>query len=120
MFRLTSRRIKTALTGLTGLLFSLSLEVSVHGAGIEEPLKPALELHEAGKVKEAIALYDKFIKANPKNAEGYFNRGNAYYDLGQNDLAVRDYSEVIKLNPKDSEAYYNRGNAYRHLKKDAL
>src|SRR5690242_21533641 len=53
-------------------------------AGIEEPLKAALELHESGKIKEAIAEYDKVIKTHPKLAEAYFNRGNAYYDLGAN------------------------------------
>jgi len=59
-------------------------------AGLEEPLKTALELHESGKIKEAIAEYDKVIKANPKMAEAYFNRGNAYFDLGQNQQAVKD------------------------------
>jgi tetratricopeptide (TPR) repeat protein len=48
------------------------------------------------------------------------NRGNAYYDSGQNDQAIKDYSEVIRLNPKDAEAYYNRGNAYRRLKRDEV
>jgi tetratricopeptide (TPR) repeat protein len=85
---------------------------------IIEPLKEALELHEAGKIKEAIALYDRFIKTHPKRAEGYFNRGNAYYDLGQNQHAVKDYSEAIRLGPKDGEAYLSRGNAYRRLKQD--
>jgi tetratricopeptide (TPR) repeat protein len=59
-------------------------------AGIEEPLKAALELHESGKIKEAIAEYDKVIKTHPKLAEAYFNRGNAYYDLGANQPAIKD------------------------------
>src|ERR1051325_974940 len=70
-------------------------------AGIEEPLKTALELHESGKIKESITEYDKVIKAHPKLAEAYFNRGNAYYDLGSNQPAIKDYSEAIRLNPKD-------------------
>src|SRR5262245_48588434 len=87
-------------------------------AGIEEPLKAALELHEAGKLKEAVAEYDKVIKTHPKLAEAYFNRGNAYYDLGANQEAIKDYTEALRLNPKDAEAYYNRGNAHRRLKQD--
>jgi tetratricopeptide (TPR) repeat protein len=87
-------------------------------AQVEEPLKTALELHESGKLKEAIAEYDKVIKSHPKLAEAYFNRGNAYYDLGENQQAVRDYGQAIRLNPKDAEAYYNRGNAYRRLKQE--
>ena len=64
-------------------------------AQVEEPLKTALELHESGKLKEAIAVYDKVIKSHPKLAEAYFNRGNAYYDLGENQQAVRDYGQAI-------------------------
>ena len=87
-------------------------------AELREPLKEALDLHEAGKFKEAIAAYDKAIKANPNLAEAYFNRGNAHYDLGQNQQALKDYSEAIRLNPQDSEAYFNRANVYRRLKQD--
>src|SRR3990170_9168344 len=100
-------------SGIKALVLILAVfisETSWSGQVIE-PLKEALQLHEAGKIKEAIALYDRFIKTHPKRIEGYFNRGNAYYDLGQNERAVRDYSEVIRLSPKDSEAYFNRGNA---------
>ena len=88
----------------------------VSSAQTDEPLKAALELHDAGKVREALAEYDKVIKSHPKLAEAYFNRGNAYYDLGQNQQAIKDYNEAIRLNPKDAEAYFNRGNSYRRLK----
>ena len=50
---------------------------SAWAAGVQEPLKIAMELHDAGKVAEAITEYSKVIKANPKLAEAYFNRGNA-------------------------------------------
>src|SRR6185503_920394 len=96
-------------------IFSLAAEPS-RAAEIQEPLKVALELHEAGKLAEAVREYDKVIKAHPKLAEAYFNRGNAYYDLGLDQQAIKDYSQVIRLNPKDAEAYYNRGNANRRSK----
>ncbi len=94
----------------------LAVSAPVWPAQIDEPLKAALELHDAGKVREALTEYDKVIKAHPKLAEAYFNRGNAYYDLGQNQQAIKDYSEAIRLNPKDAEGYYNRANSYRRLK----
>ena len=94
------------------LLLAGFISETTWSAQVIEPLKEALQLHETGKIKEAIVLYDRFIKTHPKRIEGYFNRGNAYYDLGQNQRAVNDYSEVIRLSPKDSEAYFNRGNAY--------
>ncbi|HME61971.1 MAG TPA: hypothetical protein VKH62_12055, partial [Candidatus Binatia bacterium] len=41
------------------------------GAEVQEPLKLALELHDASKFAEAIAEYDKVIKTHPKMAEAY-------------------------------------------------
>src|SRR5215212_677000 len=84
---------------LTVSLFALLAAGPAWPAGVEEPLKAALELHDGGKAKEAIPLYDKVIKANPKMAEAYFNRGNAYFDLGQHEQAIKDYGAVIRLNP---------------------
>jgi len=102
-----------------GLLFMLLGDPALVRAGqADDPLKAALDLHDAGKVKEALAEYDKVIKAHPKLAEAYFNRGNAHYDLGQNQQALKDYSEAIRLNPKDGEAYFNRANVYRRLKQN--
>ncbi|HSC44041.1 MAG TPA: tetratricopeptide repeat protein, partial [Candidatus Binatia bacterium] len=108
--------IRKSRWALIFVLAAIGLFPRISGAaGIEEPLKAALELHESGQIKEAITEYDKVIKAHPKLAEAYFNRGNAYYDLGANPQAIKDYTEAIRLNPKDAEAYYNRGNAHRRL-----
>ena len=42
----------------------------------------------------------------------YFNRGNAYDQLGQLDLAIADYTEAIKLDPTDPDFFNNRGQTY--------
>lgn len=49
---------------------------------------------------------------NETAAEAYYNGGIAYYEEGQNDLAISDWSKAIEINPKFAEAYYNRGLAY--------
>ena len=85
-------------------------------AQVEEPLKAALELHESGKIREALAEYDKVIKAHPKLAEAYFNRGNAYYRSWPESASDQGLQPGDSLNPKDAEAYFNRANAYRRLK----
>lgn len=41
-----------------------------------------------------------------------FNRGNAYFDLGDYPHAIADYTEVIRLNPRFANAYANRALAY--------
>ena len=48
----------------------------------------------------------------PNFAKAYYNRGIAYYEKGEFDLAIKDYSEAIELNPRLFHPYNNRGNAY--------
>ncbi len=50
----------------------------------------------------------------------YSNRGNAYSDKGQYDLAIADYNSAISLDPKNVLAYNNRGNAYRDKRQYVL
>lgn len=70
-------------------------------------------LHELdGKGEGAVADYSAAIKLRPANPLGYFNRGNAYTELGQLDLAIADYTEAIKLDPKEPDFFNNRGRAH--------
>src|SRR5687767_9213620 len=71
----------------------------------------AVKHYRAGKFKEAIAAYDRAIKASPEASEAYNNRGLAYHKLGQVGNAVKDYDQAVKLNPQFTDALYNRGNA---------
>ena len=86
--------------------------------GILQPLPdPQLEplVQEEEDWAEAIANYDEAIRLDPDDAEAYFNRGVAYDNLGQIDLAIQDYSKAIDLDPEDSDAYFQRGLAYSEL-----
>jgi len=51
----------------------------------------------------------KAIELDSRAVDAYCNRGNANYQLGKSDLAIRDYNEGLKLNPKDGDLFYNRG-----------
>ncbi len=48
-------------------------------------------------------------------AWAYYNRGIAYYDLGEFARAIEDYDEALRLDPDDGDSYNNRGNAYYKL-----
>ena len=48
-------------------------------------------------------------------APAYYNRGNAYSDLGQHQRAIADYDQALRLDSGYVDAYYNRGVAYRKL-----
>ena len=65
--------------------------------------------------QKAIDNYTKAIELNPKDAAAYYNRGRAYYNLGQYQKAIDDYTKAIELDPNCMEAYYSRGCAYDSL-----
>ncbi len=50
----------------------------------------------------------------------YLENGNAKFELGQYEDAIKDYDKVIELNPENSEAYCNRGNAKYKLGQQIL
>lgn len=63
----------------------------------------------------SIADYSKAIELAPDSADVYFNRGDAYDELGEYGKAVADYNKAIELDPTHTSAYYNRGCAYGEL-----
>ncbi len=62
--------------------------------------------------KDKIVFYTKAIERDPKFVEAYNNRGNAYCDIEQYDLALKDYHKAISLNPDYVIAYHNRAILY--------
>jgi tetratricopeptide (TPR) repeat protein len=49
------------------------------------------------------------LEINPRIAEDYYNRGDAYRSKGQYDQAIADYNNALEMNPRYAEAYNNRG-----------
>ena len=66
----------------------------------------------------ALSKYDEAIRRKPERALAYYNRGTAYLDLGQYQLAVDDYSQAIRLSSRDAEVYAARAFTYALLGKD--
>jgi tetratricopeptide (TPR) repeat protein len=67
------------------------------------------------QLSHIIFKLSKIIELNPEDAKAYYNRGIAYYFLGQYLQAIKDYNKSIELNPEFAEAYYNRGFIYDKL-----
>jgi len=59
--------------------------------------------------KEITKVLDELKKSK---AAIYFNRGNAYDDLGDFENAMKDFSESIRLNPGFANVYNSRGILY--------
>jgi tetratricopeptide (TPR) repeat protein len=60
---------------------------------------------------ENMAEYNDAIAQDPNNAEAYFNRASAKYDLGDNVGSILDFNKAIEINPDDADAFYNRSLA---------
>jgi len=73
-------------------------------------------LLERGEYDGAILHYSKAIRANPDNANAFFNRGRAHYAKKEFERAIDDYSNAIRLNPNYSGTFHNRALARRALK----
>jgi tetratricopeptide (TPR) repeat protein len=76
-------------------------------------------LRELKRFAQAVTAYSKAIQLKP-HAWTYNNRGIAYADLKQYQLAIDDYNQSLAINPDYDLAYNNRGAAYAGLKQYQL
>src|SRR5262245_48245155 len=66
-------------------------------------LKKADSLADINKTSEAILLYSKIIKTNPRNETALKQRANAYVKLNRFKEGEKDYRDLLKLNASCSE-----------------
>src|SRR5512132_4385263 len=90
----------------------LLIPAALFAAEAQNAFNEGVKYYKSAKYKEAVAAFNRAIKAAPKSDEAYNNRGLAYAKLGQRDNALKDYDEALKLNPDLSDAQFNRGNIF--------
>ncbi|MEO6162621.1 MAG: tetratricopeptide repeat protein, partial [Candidatus Binatia bacterium] len=90
----------------------LLIPAALFGAEAQIAFNEGVKQYKSAKYKEAVAAFNRAIKAAPKSDEAYNNRGLAYAKLGQQDNALKDYDEALKLNPNLTDAQFNRGNVF--------
>lgn len=72
----------------------------------------AAALLEAQDWPGLLAHCRRWTRAEPSNAEAWFNLGSAYWKLGRHREAADAWREAVRLKPDDAEAWYNLGVAY--------
>ncbi|MCD8296531.1 MAG: tetratricopeptide repeat protein [Prevotella sp.] len=77
-------------------------------------------LYGMGKVKDAIAEYDKYLALNPEDGFRYYRRGWFKDICGDDDGAIEDLTISITLYPTYSYTYAARGDVYTRLGKTEL
>ena len=64
----------------------------------DEIFQKAFDLYDQGMLEESIKFYTKYIELKPDHSSTpYYNRGNAYGSLGENEKAVADFDEADRL-----------------------
>jgi len=87
-----------------------------------ELFSAAVSFHRAGRLEEALRLYDAVLKAHPSHIAARHFRGIVLYGLDRPVEAIHSYNQALALCPDDAEIHFNRGNALRDLRRlvDAL
>ena len=87
--------------------------------------KPAPPMTAQGYLKKGnetkdprgkMLFYSKAIDQDPNYAVAYNNRGNAYYEMLDYELALKDYSKAIAIRHDYADAYNNRARLYFQIK----
>jgi len=55
------------------------------------------------------------LAIHPNFPSAWYNKGNAYANLGRLQDAIACYRETLQLDDKDVPSWHNLGNAYEEL-----
>ena len=77
------------------------------GCKAQSAFQKAADAYGAQQYSVAIALYDSIEAHEGVSAQLYYNRGNAFYKLGQYAPAILNYERALLLNPGDEDTRAN-------------
>jgi len=77
----------------------------------------AIARHQAGRLGEAIALYEQILALQPNFSEVHNNRGLALAELDRPDEAVASYARAAAIKPDNPETLCNWGLALAQLER---
>ena len=82
---------------------------------MQDVLKSAIELHQAGQSAQAALLYQKILAKEPDNAEALHLLGVAHHQQGDNARAVELISRSVAMRPSAPGYHANLAEAYRAM-----
>ncbi len=83
---------------------------------IKKKIDIALQLHQKGKVNDAISLYLKIFSKHEKNSQLLFLLGTAYLQINKFDIAIKYLKKSISLDKNNLGGYNNLGAALQNIK----
>jgi predicted O-linked N-acetylglucosamine transferase (SPINDLY family) len=82
-------------------------------ATIPEALTLALQHHQAGRLREAEAIYRQILQVAPNHPDALHLLGVTAHQEGHPDVAVCYIQQALALNPQEARYHNNLGEAYR-------
>jgi len=77
-----------------------------------DALNEAKKLYKGKKYTESLALFQKIVDNDPKNAEAFNGMGLCYHAQGKADPAIEAFQKAIERDPGISYFYYNLARTY--------
>lgn len=74
-----------------------------------------VDFYGKGNTQQAIQLFEKALREDPKYVDAYYNLGSVYFQAQQYEKSRNAFSRVLELNPEDSQAKYNLALALEKL-----
>lgn len=112
---------KQTVTGLVGILigFILGFFVSQWVQGPQVPGTPPAssagalpENHPTPEMIEKLQHLQEHAEKEPENLDARIQLGNAYYDMGRFDAAIRWYEEALRIDPENVNVNTDLATAY--------
>ena len=87
-------------------LFAVKLSYSYDSTRVS--FSEAMDAMDAEEYEKAIDLFTSYLKVATGHDQGYYQRGNAYYELKQYDKALTDYSTAYNMGYQKDEVMFFR------------
>ena len=84
---------------------------------LQDPFDRAHRLHQSGRIQEAIDLYLKILRKQPRNGQLLFVLGTAYLQTGQFKKSIEPLQRSALINPKNAAAHCNLGMSLNALRR---
>ena len=81
--------------------------IAEEGVSVDGEIDRAYELHEAGRLKEAEAVYRKLLEEAGPDALVFFNLGVLLEDMERKAQAAESYQAALQLDPLMADCHYN-------------
>ena len=92
--------------------WSLPVQAMAPASPSNVELSEVRDMIKAGNAEEAIPKLQKYVEANPEDADGFNLLGYGYRKSSQFDLSKQAYDRALTLDPKHKQAHEYLGELY--------